>query len=150
MHPRRSCGHDKIDFVHDANTKLIFVLGLKFYAGHFPQQEAQGNLAGALKSYSDSLAIADRLAASDRGNAGWQRDLSVSYAKIALVHRQSGDKAKARGFLRQGQAIMVSLTKLSPDNAIWKNDLEWFEGQIKELEIAPGRSRASTRSSKHP
>ena len=38
---------------------------------------AQGNLPEALKSYRDSLAIAERLAQSDPGNAGWQRDLSV-------------------------------------------------------------------------
>ena len=42
-------------------------------------QVAPGDLAGALKSYRDDLAIADRLATSDPGNAGWQRDLSVSY-----------------------------------------------------------------------
>ena len=35
--------------------------------------EAQGDLAGALTSYRDSLAIFDRLAKSDPGNAGWQR-----------------------------------------------------------------------------
>ena len=28
---------------------------------------------------------------------------------------------------------MARLTKLSPDNAVWKDDLSWFEGQIKEL-----------------
>jgi hypothetical protein len=37
----------------------------------------EGDLTGALKAYEDSLAIADRLAKSDPGNAGWQRDLSV-------------------------------------------------------------------------
>jgi hypothetical protein len=57
----------------------------------------------------------------------------VSYANLAKVHRQSGDKSKALGFLRQGQAIMARLTKLSPDNAVWKNDLTWFDRQIKEL-----------------
>ena len=36
-------------------------------------QEAQGDLAGALKSYNDSLVIRVRLAKSDPGNAGWQR-----------------------------------------------------------------------------
>jgi hypothetical protein len=96
-------------------------------------QVAQGDLAGALKSYSDSLVIRDRLAKSDPGNAGWQRDLTVSYAKLAKVHRQSGDKPKARGFLRQGQEIMARLTKLTPDNAVWKKDLARFDGQIKEL-----------------
>ena len=48
-------------------------------------QVAQGDLAGALKSYRDSLAIRDRLAKSDPGNAGWQRDLSVSYDKVGDV-----------------------------------------------------------------
>ena len=43
----------------------------------------RGDLAGALTSYRDGLAIADRLAKSDPGNAGWQRDLSVSYEKSA-------------------------------------------------------------------
>jgi tetratricopeptide (TPR) repeat protein len=41
-----------------------------------------GNLSAALASYRDGLAIADRLAQSDPGNAGWQRDLSVSYEKV--------------------------------------------------------------------
>ena len=46
-------------------------------------QVAQGDLAGALKSYRDSLAIMKRLAKSDPGNAGWQRDLSVSFETSA-------------------------------------------------------------------
>ncbi len=42
-------------------------------------QSAQGDLGGALKAYQDSLAIGQKLAAQDPGNAGWQRDLSVSF-----------------------------------------------------------------------
>jgi hypothetical protein len=38
-----------------------------------------------LKAYRDGLAIADRLAKADPGNAGWQRDLSVSYNKVGDV-----------------------------------------------------------------
>jgi tetratricopeptide (TPR) repeat protein len=37
---------------------------------------AQGTLPEALKSYRHSLAIVDRLAKVDPGNAGWQRDLA--------------------------------------------------------------------------
>ncbi len=44
---------------------------------------AQGNLPEALKTYRDGLAIADRLAKSDPGNAGWQRDLSVATTRSA-------------------------------------------------------------------
>jgi hypothetical protein len=51
----------------------------------YPDRNRQGNLAEALKSFRDGLAIADRLAKSDPGNAGWQRDLSVSYNKIGDV-----------------------------------------------------------------
>jgi hypothetical protein len=49
--------------------------------------EAQGNLLEAPKSCRDGLAIADRLAKSDPGNAGWQRDLEVSYGVVARTRR---------------------------------------------------------------
>ena len=100
-------------------------------------QVQQGDLQAALQSYSDSHAIFDRLVKSDPGNAGWQRDLSVSLGKLALVHWHSGDKAKASAFLQQGQAIMARLTKLSPDNVVWKKDLEWFDRRSKSWTIAP-------------
>jgi hypothetical protein len=68
-----------------------------------------------------------------QGNAEWQRDLAVGYSKLADAHRQSGHQAKARDFLQQGHKIILRLTKLSPHNALWKRDLAWFDGQIKEL-----------------
>jgi hypothetical protein len=37
---------------------------------------AKGNLDDALAAYRDSVVIAERLAAADRNNPGWQRDLS--------------------------------------------------------------------------
>ena len=94
---------------------------------------AQGNLPEALKAYRDGLAIRDRLAKSDPGNAGWQRDLAVSYAKLGAIYRKNKDKTKALGMLQQGLAIMLRMTQLSPDNAQWKNDVVWFERQITEL-----------------
>ena len=39
-------------------------------------QVAQGDLAGALKSHREGLAIIDRLAKSDPDNADYQRELS--------------------------------------------------------------------------
>src|SRR6202022_2128529 len=44
-----------------------------------------GDLDEALKAYGDGLAIAERLAAADRSNTQWQRDLSVSYSKVGEV-----------------------------------------------------------------
>lgn len=45
-------------------------------------QVTQEDFAGALKSYSDSLAIADRLAKSDAGNVGWQVNLATSFDRV--------------------------------------------------------------------
>jgi hypothetical protein len=57
----------------------------------------------------------------------------VSYAKLADVFRQSGDRAKASDALNRGRKIMRAMTALSPDNAIWKKDLAWFDKQIATL-----------------
>jgi hypothetical protein len=57
---------------------------------------AQGNLAAALKAHQDSLAIMDRLAKADSSNAEWQRDLAMSYGRVAMVLAQQGDPAGAR------------------------------------------------------
>ena len=35
--------------------------------------------------------------------------------------------------LQQGRAIMLRMTSLSPDNAVWKRDLAWFDRQIAGL-----------------
>ena len=51
-------------------------------------QRAQGNLETALKAYQDVLAIAETLAAQDPSNSEWQRDLIVSYVKLAEVAEQ--------------------------------------------------------------
>jgi hypothetical protein len=96
-------------------------------------QRAQGDFAGALTSYRDSLAIADWLAQSDPGNAGWQRDLAAGYAKLADVYGRSNDRSNALAALRQGQGIIARLAKLSPDNAGWKRDQAWFDNQIATL-----------------
>jgi hypothetical protein len=94
----------------------------------------QGNLPEALTSYQGSLAIRDRLAKADPGNAGWQRDVAVSHAKLASFYRRQGETSLAKDALVKGRQIMERMTMVSPDNAQWKKDLAWFEGQIAALE----------------
>jgi len=91
---------------------------------------AQGKLPEALKSYQQDLAIAERLAKSDPGNAEWQRDLSVSFAKLAVVFRKAGNNTDALNALKEGRAIAERIARLSPDNAQWKKDLDWFDQQL--------------------
>jgi len=70
---------------------------------------ARGNLPEALKSFRDGLAIRDRLAKADRGNAGWQRDLSESYAKLASAYLKAEQRAKAGEALAAGRTIIARL-----------------------------------------
>ena len=58
-------------------------------------QEAQGDLAAALKSYRDSLALREALAASDPGNAGRRRDLALIYFNVGDIQKAQGDLAAA-------------------------------------------------------
>jgi hypothetical protein len=81
---------------------------------------------------TDSLAIRDRLAKSDPGNAGWQRDLSGGYAKLADAYSKSNETAKVRDALAAGRAIIGKLVEQHPDQAQWKQDLAWFDARIAE------------------
>ena len=94
------------------------------------QWQTLGNLAAAANDYQASQAIFEHLAKADPGNAGWRRDVAVSYAKFASVYLAQKDNAKAREALKAGQEIMTKLVALSPDNARWKNDLAWFDGRL--------------------
>src|SRR5260370_31022532 len=51
---------------------------------------AQGKLDEALESYRDSLATAERLAASDRGNPRWRILASVCHRSIGEVFVRQG------------------------------------------------------------
>jgi len=57
----------------------------------------------------------------------------MSHGKLADAFRKRGEDAKTLDELRRGRAIMARMTTLSPDNAVWKRDLAWFDGQIAEL-----------------
>ena len=93
-----------------------------------------GRSRAALQSYSDSLAIRERLAKSDPGNAGWQRDLSVTYGKLAAAYRISNEAEKARDASATGRAIIAKLVEQNPGLVQWKKVLAWFDGQLAELE----------------
>ena len=77
-------------------------------------QVAQDDLAGALKSYRDSLAIFDRLAKSDPGNADWQYNLGVSNERIGDVQVAQGDLAGALKSYRAKFEIIDRLAKSIP------------------------------------
>jgi hypothetical protein len=68
-------------------------------------------------------AIAERLAKSDPGNRGWQRDLSASYNKVGGVQEAHGDLAAALQSYSDSLAIAERLAKSDPGNMEWQRDL---------------------------
>jgi hypothetical protein len=74
-------------------------------------QVAQGDLKAALKSYSDSLAIKERLANSDPGNAGWQRDLAVAWGMVGIVQEAQGNLPGALKSYQDGLVVFQRLAK---------------------------------------
>ena len=95
---------------------------------------AQGDLAAALTSYQASHAIAERLAKADPGNAGWERDLSVSQEKIGDMRLAQGDLAAALTSYQASHAIRVRLAKTDPGNAGWERDLAISYGRLAIVE----------------
>ena len=101
---------------------------------------AQGNLPEALKTFRDGLAIIDRLAKSDPGNAGWQRDLSVSYDHVGDVLVAQGNLPEALKTFRDGLAIRDRLAKSDPGNAGWQRDLSVSYEQSRRRAGGAGQS----------
>jgi hypothetical protein len=62
-----------------------------------------------LQSFQASLAIRDRLAKDDPGNAGWQRDLSVSYERLGDMLSRGGNSAEAIASFERALAIYEAL-----------------------------------------
>jgi tetratricopeptide (TPR) repeat protein len=149
-------GWIEIDYgdLNNAQTRLERVLKLaetgdhtsdKYWAliglGDIKQQ--RGDLAGALKSYQDGLAIADRLAKSDPSNALWQRRLSVSYEKIGGMQQTQGDLAGALKSYQDSLAIIDRLAKADLGNAGWQRDLSVLNERLGDIFIAQGNLPAA-------
>ncbi len=84
---------------------------------------AQGNLPSARQLYEVAVGIAEPVAKADPGNAGWQRDLSVSHIKIGDVLRAQGNLPAALETFKASLAIRDRLAKADPGNAGWQHDV---------------------------
>jgi tetratricopeptide (TPR) repeat protein len=86
-------------------------------------QQAMGDLDGALKSFSDDLAIAAALSDSDPGNAQMRWDLSISYEKLGDLQQARNDLNGALNSYREALAIREKVSASDPGNAGWQRDL---------------------------
>ena len=99
---------------------------------------AIGDTAGALAAGEQARQIMDGLLAGDPGNAGWQRDLSVSYERVGDVQVAQGDLAGALKSYRDSLATFDRLTKSDPGNAGWQRDLSVSYERVGDVQVAQG------------
>jgi hypothetical protein len=88
-------------------------------------QIQRGNLTAALASYQASLAIRQRLAEADPGNAQWQRDLAVSLGRIATVEGRHGSRSDALEHSQRGRDIIGLLVQQLPNNTTLRQGILW-------------------------
>jgi len=76
---------------------------------HGDTKGMQDRLEETLASYRESIAIMTRLAAADRNNTAWQRDLAVAYAKASDALGAQDKLEEGLASYRQSLAIMERL-----------------------------------------
>jgi tetratricopeptide (TPR) repeat protein len=97
---------------------------------------AQGNLQSASQRFQEALDIDQRLAQTKPDNSDWQRDLSVSYARVGDVQSTQGDRASALKSYRDSLAIREKLAKQDPGNAGWQRDLSISYTKVGDVQSA--------------
>ncbi|MGO9986701.1 MAG: caspase family protein [Rhodomicrobium sp.] len=100
--------------------------------------QAQGNLPVAQRFYEIALAIAQPIVKADPSNAGWQRDLSVSYEKAGDVLVAQGSLPEALKAYRDSLGIRDRLAKADPGNARWQRDLSVSHNKAGDVLVAQG------------
>jgi len=120
------------------------LLWAKFGMGDIAEQ--RGDLGAALITYHEAETVADRLAKSDPGNAGWQRDLSVSYDKVGDVQVAQGNLGAALTSYQAALTIQDRLEKSDPGNAGWQRDLSVSYERVGNVQVAQGNLGAALTS----
>jgi hypothetical protein len=80
-----------------------------------------------------SIAIKDRLAKSDPGNAKWQRDLSATYEKLGDLQLRLNDVAAAMVSFKADLAIADRLAKVETGNGSLQRDLAVSYAKLAEV-----------------
>jgi tetratricopeptide (TPR) repeat protein len=79
------------------------------------------------------------VSAEDPGNAGWQRDQSVSHRIVGDLHEAQGDLAGALEAFRQGLAVAERLAAADPGYALCQYDLSILFERLGGVAEAQGR-----------
>ena len=110
----------------------------------------QGNLPEALKAYRDSLAIAERLAKADPGNAEWQVDVAFAYWRLAQLMARSPQKRGKRlsTFCNGWTARAGSRRSIRHGSTRPRRSLRRCESDLRRTDRRPGQAKREPGSQK--
>ncbi len=131
---------ESLDDSDDARGALWAFIGLG------DLRKAAGDLPKARSAYDTARAIAARAARLDCENAGWQRDLSVSYERIGDVLVAQGNLPEALKSFRESLDIAQRLAASDPDNAVWQHDLSASFNKVGDVLVAQGNLAQALKS----
>ena len=95
--------------------------------------KARGDLAGAVKSYQESLAVIGDLAASHKDEAVYMRDLSLGHELIAEVYETQGNLGAALTAYRDGLVLAKALADKDPGKVLLQRDLAVGQGNVGDI-----------------
>lgn len=99
---------------------------------------AAGDRTSALEAYRESLAIAERLAASDPDHTLYQRDIAVAHAAIGDMALDRGDTTAAIESFEIYLDIARKLIAIEPENSEWIRDVPLALGRIGRARFEQG------------
>jgi hypothetical protein len=94
---------------------------------------AIGLASATTHRYHQLLHIAEERAQADPGNAGYQRDLSVSHSNLGDLAVATGDSIRAAEHYQAGLAIAQRLAAADPGNAGYQRDLSVSQQRVASL-----------------
>nr|MCH9808721.1 TIR domain-containing protein [Alphaproteobacteria bacterium] len=107
---------------------------------------ARGDLSAARADYRAAAVTAQREADANPGNAGWQRDLSVSHDRVGDVEKSQGNLSAALKSYQASLAIAERLSQSDPGNAGWQRDLSVSHNKVGDVEKSQGNLSAALKS----
>jgi len=98
----------------------------------------RGRLEEAYALYKDVLTDAERRAAADPSNAGWQRDLAGAYQKLGEVAVTAGKLDDARAWFDKARAVRKTLAD-APDPSALQHDLAASYDRLGDVAATAGK-----------
>ena len=108
----------------------------------------RGALEQAREAYAVALSLAREQVRKEPDNTQWQRDLSVSYNKVADILRRS-DPTAALANYQASLKIVQGLARREPDNTEWQRDLSVSYEKVADIQgrSAPAAALANYQAS---